>query len=110
MLDEVNEALTTHLAGWTPADAGDMIRFYETELPGMLEHFGHTLGTLGDKTSEDLPLDPIMGEYIHDLAGTAHTMADVARAAAAAFRNAHEAEINRIENPRHAEHVWDATG
>jgi hypothetical protein len=110
MLENVNDAVTTHLGGWQPEDAGDMIRFFSEELPGMFENLGSALALLGDRTSSDMPLDPMVGQYMSDLAGTAHSQADVARELAGAFRSAHEVEIKRIEEPRPDESAWDRTG
>lgn len=109
MLEAVDEAVTQHLAGWAPETAVDMINMFEKEMPGMLENLGAAFATLGDRTSSDMPLDPIVGEHMGELASAAHSMADVARELASSFRQKHEVEINRIENPRAAENVWDRT-
>jgi hypothetical protein len=110
MLEAVNEAVTTHLGGWQPDDAGDMIRFFREELPGMFENMGAALALLGDRTSSDMPLDPIVGQYMTDMAGSAHSQADVSRELAGVFENAHKTEIDRVENPRPDEHAWDVAG
>jgi hypothetical protein len=107
MLEPISEAQDEHLGGWMPETAGDMIRFFETEMPAMFENLGKNLSTLSDRTSSDMPIDPVVGEHMADLASTANAMADVAREMAQSFRRRHEVEIDRIENPRAAEHVWD---
>jgi len=107
MLEPIDEAVTQHLAGWTPETSVDMINMFETAMPAMLENLGAAFATLSDRTSSDMPLDPIVGEHMGELSSAAHSMADVARELAVSFRRKHEVEINRIENPRPAESTWD---
>lgn len=107
MLEPIDEAVSQHLANWAPENAGEMIRMFETEIPGMLENLGQAFSTLGDRTSSDMPLDPVVGEHMGEISSAMHGAADVAREMAQSFRKAHEVEIDRIENPRANEHAWD---
>jgi len=107
MLEPIDEAVSQHLANWQPEDAGEMIRMFETEIPGMLENLGAAFSVLGDRTSSDMPLDQVVGEHMGEISSVMHGAADVAREMAQSFRKAHEVEIARIENPRANENAWD---
>jgi hypothetical protein len=106
-VENANDAVTQDIGGWMPETAMDIIAFYEQHLPGFFENLSQALGTLSDRSTADMPLDPSIGDHTGDMASAAQGMADSARELASILRQKHEAEIARVEEPRPAEEVWD---
>ena len=79
-------------------------------LPAGLQSIANAFKVLAEKSDTELPLDPAVGEAINDVFDKLQQAIDVAESIPEIFRQKHEADIERIENPRNgaaAESLWD---
>ena len=62
---------------------------------------------VGTHAIEEFPVDPSVPEHLQEIAATVAGMGEFAGEAHALHRAAHAAELERIENPRPNESLWD---
>ena len=107
-VDAAAEAIDQHIGGWQPDNAIDLDMFLSS-IPQLFESlsgaFNHVADTLGDQ----FPVDPSVPERLREIAATVAAMADHAGEAHSTHRSVHEKELERIENPRPNERMWDVT-
>lgn len=107
-IDAAAEAVESHIGSWQPENAVDLDMFL-SGLPRLFEavstSIGHVAGTLG----ADFPVDPSVPERLNEIAATVAGMADFSGEAHAVHRAAHAREMERIEEPRPNEQIWDVS-
>ena len=106
-LEPLTEAIHEHLAGWRPENHQDANEFFKTGLPSMFEALGAALSSLSESLASERPLDPAVTDTINEMGSVTGSYADVARELGPLYDSAHEKEIERIENPRPGEEMWD---
>ena len=62
---------------------------------------------VAERLGEEFPVDPSVPEHLQEIAATVAGMGEFASEAHALHRAAHAAELERIENPRPNESLWD---
>jgi hypothetical protein len=102
------EAVAQHIGGFTPESAGELDRFLQ-ELPQLFERTAEALAQLADRFGADLPVHPSVHEHLRELAAVSAGGAEFAEEAWSLHRTMHERELERIENPRPGEDLWDVT-
>jgi hypothetical protein len=92
-------------------DPGNLAQL-EGIFPDLCTLFGglaRGIGGLAAKYGDDLPVKPVVAEAISEIAASLGGLSAAAEEAHGLFRSAHQDEIERIENPRPNEKVWDTT-
>jgi len=107
-IDAAAEGIDQHIGGWQPANAVDLDMFLGS-LPRLFESVASSLSHVADTLGDQFPVDPSVPERLREIASTVTGMADYSGEAHAAHRVAHERELERIENPRPNEQLWDVT-
>jgi DNA-binding GntR family transcriptional regulator len=100
------EAVQQHIGGFTPESASELDRFLQ-DLPQLFERTAEALAQLADRFGSDLPVHPSVHEHLRELAAVSAGSAEFAEEAWSLHRTAHERELERIENPRPHEDMWD---
>jgi hypothetical protein len=100
------EDVETGFAGFQPGSAPDMIDFFK-DMPDFWDSLAGSLGSLAGRMEDEMPLHPSLAEQIREMAGTVAGLRDQAQETNGLFRSHHEAEIRRVEEPRHGEEAWD---
>lgn len=105
-LGPLTEDISTGFDKFQPEGAADMIGFFQ-ELPEVWEALAGALGSLAGRMEDEMPLHPAMAEAIREMAGTVAGLRDAAQETNGQFRSLHSKEIERVEEPRIEEHLWD---
>jgi hypothetical protein len=100
------EAVHQHIGGFTPESAGELDRFLH-DLPRLFERTAEALAQLADRFGSDLPVHPSVHEHLRELAAVSAGSAEFAEEAWSLHRTVHDRELERIENPRPNEDLWD---
>jgi hypothetical protein len=100
------EAVESHIGGWRPESAADLDLFLAS-LPLLFEAVSNSIIRVAATLGADFPVDAAVPERLHEIAATVAGMADFSAEAHAVHRVAHAAELERIENPRPNEQIWD---
>ena len=106
-MEPLTEAITEHLGGWMPESHTEAEEFFQNGLPSVFEALGEALARLSQTLPGEKPLDNSLTETLGEMGSTIGGFADVAREMHPLYRSAHETEINRLENPRPGEEMWD---
>lgn len=107
-ISAATEAIDQYVGGYQPEGATDLDLFLQ-DFPQLFEHLGQAIQTMASTLGEQFPVEPALPEKLREVGASVAGMADEAREAHGVHRNVHEAEINRIENPRPGEEMWDVT-
>jgi len=107
-IDAATEAIDQHIGGYQPANAIDLGEFLQ-HLPQLFESLGSSLSNVAGTLGEQFPIDPSLPERLREIGAAAAGLADHAAEAHSVHRNAHEKELERIENPRPNERLWDVS-
>lgn len=102
------EEVVSAMAGFDPGNL-DQLEGIFPDLRELFEGLASGVGGLSAKYGDELPVKPVVAEAIAEIAASLSGLAAAVEEAHATFRSAHEDEINRIENPRPNEQVWDTT-
>lgn len=105
-IDAAAEAIDQNIGAWQPDNALDLDQFL-SGLPRLFESASEAISRVADTLGEQFPVDPAVTERLRELAVTAGGMADMAGEAHTVHRTAHAKELDRIENPRPGEQMWD---
>jgi hypothetical protein len=100
------EAIRDNIGGFNPANATQLDNFL-LELPQLFEETAKALADLASRFESELPIHPSVAEHIKELAAVSGGAAEYAEEGYALHRTAHDRELDRIENPRPHEEVWD---
>jgi hypothetical protein len=107
-IDAATEAIDQHVGGYEPENAIDLGLFLQA-LPELFESLGSALSHVADTLGDQFPIDPSVPERLREIASSASGLADHAGEVHSTHRSAHEKELERIENPRPNEKLWDVT-
>ena len=105
-VDAASDAIEENIGGFEPGNIGDLGSFL-AGLPRLHEALASAYQRVADRFADDLPLDPAVAEHIRELASQAAAQQDYAAETLGLFRSLHEQELERIENPRPNEKLWD---
>jgi hypothetical protein len=105
-IEAATEAVTENIGAWVPENAVDLDLFL-AGLPLLFEALASSVASVADRLGEEFPVDPSVPEHLQEIAATVAGMGEFAGEAHAIHRVAHAAEMERIENPRPNEILWD---
>ena len=97
-----------NISHWEPETVSDVDEFL-SDLAELYEALATTQARLAERFGSDLPIGAAVVEHLSELASTAAALTDHARESQSIFRAAHEAEFERLENPRPKEELWDVS-
>jgi hypothetical protein len=100
------EAVEQHLGSFSPENVADFDQFLK-DLPEFFGAVGAALGRLADRFADELPIDQAVAEHIREMGAQAAGQQDYASEAYSIFRNVHESDLERLENPRPGEEFLD---
>lgn len=107
-IEAAAEAATDNIGRWEPENAADLDQFLQG-LPdyfsAVAQSFAHVAETLSDR----YPVHPVVVERLREIGATIGGMTDFSADAYAIHRTAHDRELQRIENPRPGEDLWDVS-
>ncbi len=102
------EAVTEGFANFDPHNAADLMGMFET-MPDFFEELARALNVLAQKSEDELPIHPATQEGIREIAAVLGGLHDQAGELNKLFRETHAKEIERIEEPRPQEQLWDVS-
>jgi hypothetical protein len=105
-IDAATEAVSEHIGAWAPESALDLDSFL-AELPRLFEALAAAVSGVAERLGAEFPVHPSVPEHLEEIAATVAGMGEFAAEAHAIHRSAHAAELDRIENPRPHEELWD---
>jgi hypothetical protein len=105
-VDAATEAIDQHIGGYEPQTPTDLGMFLQA-LPQLFESLGTALSHVADTLGDQFPVEPALPEQLREIGASAAGLADQATEAHSVHRNAHEKELERLENPRTNEQFWD---
>lgn len=102
----VTEAVREHIAGFEPENASE-IGGWLAGLDSLFTELGAGLVNVAERLGGEHPVDQSVVEHLQQMGAHALTLADYGTQTHALFRAAHEADLNRLDNPRAREEDWD---
>lgn len=105
-IQQAAEAVTAGFANFNPENATDLMGMFEGLSP-FFEELASLLDVLARKSEDELPVHPTVNEGLREIVATLTGLRDHAEELNGIFREAHKTEIERIENPRPQEELWD---
>lgn len=108
-IDAATEAISEYIGMWAPESALDLDSFLEG-LPALFEVLAAAMAGVAERLGAEFPVHPSVPEHLEEIAATVAGMGEFAAEAHAIHRIAHAAEMERIENPRPNEELWDVAG
>ena len=102
------EEVTSAMAGFDPANLKELEGIFP-DLKELFDGLATGIRGLSAKYGDELPVKPVVAEAIAEIAATCAGLSAATEEAHGTFRSAHADEIERIENPRPNEQVWDTT-
>jgi hypothetical protein len=105
-IDAAAEAISEYIGGWAPENALELDSFL-AGLPGLFEALAAAMAGVAERLGAEFPVDPAVPEHLAEIAATVAGMGDFAAEAHAIHRTVHAPELERIENPRQNEDLWD---
>jgi hypothetical protein len=96
------------IGSWEPDSAVDLDLFLSS-LPRLFEAVSTSIGHVASRLGSDFPVDPAVTERLREISSTVAGMADFAAEAHSIHRSAHATELERIEDPRPGEAMWDVS-
>jgi hypothetical protein len=105
-IDAATEALTEYIGAWVPENAMDLDLFL-AGLPLLFEAVASSVATVAERLGSEFPVHPSVPEHLQEIAATVAGMGEFAGEAHAIHRTVHATELERIEDPRPNEGIWD---
>ena len=105
-MDAAIEAVSENIGGWIPENALDLDAFL-AGLPVLFETVASSVAGVAELLGSEFPVHPSVPEHLQEIAATVAGMGEFAGEAHAIHRVAHAAGLERIENPRPNERLWD---
>jgi len=105
-IDAATEAVSEHIGAFAPENATDLDAFL-LGLPRLFEAVASSVAGVAERLGSEFPVDPSVCEHLQEIAATVAGMGEFAGEAHAIHRVAHAAELERIEDPRPNERIWD---
>lgn len=78
-------------------------------MPQALTHVADTFKHLAERSDEEFPLEKEVGESMGEVYDLLMKAVDAAEEVGKTFRQAHEHDVARHEEPRTGEETWDTT-
>jgi hypothetical protein len=108
-IDAAAEAVSEYIGAWAPENALDLDSFL-AGLPRLFEALAAAMASVASRLGAEFPVHPSVPEHLDEIAATIAGMGEFAAEAHAIHRVAHADEMERIENPRPNEELWDVAG
>ena len=105
-IDAATEAVSEHIGTWEPENALDLDAFL-AGLPRLFEAVASSIAGVADRLGSEFPVHPSVPDHLREIAATVAGMGEFAGEAHAIHRIAHATEMERIEDPRPNERLWD---
>lgn len=100
------EAMRDYIGGFVPQNAADLTNF----VGGLHEVFtalSESLASVSTTFSDDEPVAPAVVDHLEELRSMVSGLVDYAAEAGPIFAQAHEADLERLDNPRPNEQKMD---
>jgi hypothetical protein len=107
-LDGAIEAIHDSIGNFHPENVDELQAWFQ-ELPEVFTELGSALETASGRFADEYPIANAVSDHMSELAGTTSGLSDHAGATYEVFRQAHEADLQRIEEPRPNEEFMDAS-
>jgi hypothetical protein len=96
------------------AQSGDMdgalnLLHLAEQMPTVFTNIANAFMTVAQRTNDEMPIGPETKEAFTAVAEQVQKIVDAAEQCAPTMRREHEADIERLENPRTNEQAWDVT-
>lgn len=88
-------------------DNAEEFETFAARFGDLFEEGGAAIATLASRLGHDFPIDAKVVQAYEEIASTCGAMKDLAADAYRTHRDAHEAELKRLESPRPGEEMWD---
>lgn len=105
-IDAATEAVSEYIGAWAPESALDLDSFL-SGLPRLFDTLAAAVSGVAERLTAEFPIHPSVPEHLEEIAATVAGMSEFAAEAHAIHLVAHAAEMERIENPRPNEELWD---
>jgi hypothetical protein len=105
-IDAAADMVEQQIGSWEPDNAVDLDLFL-ARLPRLFEAVSTSVGHVASRLGSDFPVDPAVTERLREIASTVAGMSEFAGEAHSIHRSAHARELERIEEPRPGEQMWD---
>lgn len=96
------------IGAWEPESVTEIDEFL-ANLGQLYEALATTQANLAQRFGSDLPIGAPVVEHLGELASGAAALTDHANQGREIFRSHHEADFDRLENPRPREEMWDVS-
>ena len=106
-IEQAAEAISA-IGSWEPESINEVDQFLQ-ELGQLYEALATTQANLAQRFGSDLPIGEPVVEHLGELASGAASLTDHAQQGREIFRSVHQAEFERLENPRPHEEMWDVS-
>lgn len=100
------DAIHDNISGAVFSNMADFTAFVSS-LDALLEALHESLGTVNAKFTDDEPVDPRVVDHLEEVRAMLLAPLELARDAGAVFGAAHEADLERLDNPRAGEEKLD---
>lgn len=77
------------------------------QLPSVFTNIANAFATVASRTNDEMPIGPNTVEAFSAVGDAVQKIVDAAEQVAPTFRQEHETDIERLENPRTNEGAWD---
>lgn len=107
-LEDTAEAIHQGIGGFEPENVDDLGSFLQA-LPATYDAFTSGLQQLADRFGDELPVHSAVVEHIREMASQFAGLFEYGNEAYGIFRNSHENDLERLENPRPGEEFMDVS-
>ncbi|WP_326828658.1 hypothetical protein OIE13_22185 [Streptosporangium sp. NBC_01810] len=101
-----SEALRDYIGAFVPQTAADMTDFV-ADLHEVFTALDESLASVSARFSDEEPVHPVVVDHLGELRSMVSALVDVAADAGPIFKQAHEADLERLDNPRPNEQKMD---
>ena len=105
-IQSATDAIQEVIGGYDPENLMSAIQV-PADLAEFWQGMATSLQALAGRLEDESPVDNSLAESVREMAATVGGLSDTAQEAHADALRIHEADIERIENPRTAEHKAD---
>ena len=105
-IEAAAEATQQHIGGFEPENAADLDQFLSA-LPDYFSSVANAFRNVAETLADRYPVEAVVTERLREIGAVISGMSDFSGEAHSAHRAAHQKELERIENPRPGEGLWD---
>lgn len=105
-LQDTAEAIEQGIGGFEPENANDLGDFLKA-LPDVHEAQASAYNRQAEQLADGQPVHPAVIEHLRELASQSDGLREYAAETHHIWATAHEAELQRLEEPRPNESLWD---